>query len=429
MMIDGFHAEGRVMWRGARIGGDLSMGRERSASYREETQRKESKIDGELDLRGAVIAGSLELGGAALNNAGSWAINAAGVQIGRDLTIRSENFLTQVQGGLRFEGARIEGEVLWDGLQFSGAGPGRTLISLADAQITRALKPKRLIVAESVREKPRKGETALLIDLAGAHCAALDDDLDQGWGPVSVHLAMDGFVYQRLQREKRTEKGTDSSDRWKKRKKWMRERFQRYEGYHAQPYAHLARLYGEAGWYDDMRQVLWHRQVQQLRHEERRIWVRPFLHLHDLVAGFGHAPHRAAISLIAFLVIGTIGFEIANRRGALVVDVKAVAVNADKPLTSMPSPPACGREISPALYALDVAIPLLDLMQESECEPGKAPGAKLFEGVHIPAFKLRLLEEVEVWRWAKALYGILGAILTAVSVLTFTGVMRTVRLD
>jgi hypothetical protein len=41
-----------------------------------------------------------------------------------------------------------------------------------------------------------------------------------------------------------------------------------------------------------------------------------------------------------------------------------------------------------------------------------------------PSSDWRLFEGVAMWRWAHALYGVLGAILTALAVITFSGVMK-----
>ncbi|MDX2233853.1 MAG: hypothetical protein NW200_05090 [Hyphomonadaceae bacterium] len=63
----------------------------------------------------------------------------------------------------------------------------------------------------------------------------------------------------------------------------------------------------------------------------------------------------------------------------------------------------CASEIQPFLYATDVFIPLVDLRQESQCRPrGDAVG----------------------WNVAKALYALLGWIVTSLTILTVSGVLR-----
>ena len=428
MMIDGFRAIGRVGLRNGEINGDFSLGRERVVADDGEAPRAGASIEGVLDLRGAVIRGSLELGGSTFSHPDRWAIDAAGVHIGDDLTMRvasasmpsgdAATVHTTVTGGLRFDGARIDGEVHWFGLTFHGATERKVLISLADAVIGRALKPQSLKIHDAI-------ERGAKIDLSGARCAALDDNLAEGWGPERVHLALDGFFYGRLERDHQGRPGRKSSDRWQQRRRWLRKRFEAFEGYHPQPYAHLARVYSEAGWIDDMRRVQRRRLTLHLRHEEHW-WAKPLVALHWLVAGYGYAPHRAAITLFVFLLAGWIGVQFANQRHALIYDVEYTDAGSQG---ANVAERWCGAEISEPLYALDVAIPLIDLRQESKCEPGAPAGVQLYEGVPIPGTGLALFEEIAVWRWAKALYALLGALLTAIAVITFTGVLRSSNND
>jgi len=56
------------------------------------------------------------------------------------------------------------------------------------------------------------------------------------------------------------------------------------------------------------------------------------------------------------------------------------------------------------LYAADVFLPLIDLRQETKCNPGAE---------HVG------------WQIAKALYEFLGWIITSLTILTATGVLRS----
>jgi hypothetical protein len=68
----------------------------------------------------------------------------------------------------------------------------------------------------------------------------------------------------------------------------------------------------------------------------------------------------------------------------------------------------CGTAIEPALYALDVFVPLLDLRQEARCAVSSKP-------------------EAAPWRWAMSIYAILGWILTSVLILTLSGIRYAKR--
>lgn len=69
----------------------------------------------------------------------------------------------------------------------------------------------------------------------------------------------------------------------------------------------------------------------------------------------------------------------------------------------------CNLGVSSWQYAMDVFIPVLDLDQESRCsirEENEAVGS------------------YNLWRWAKVLYEMLGWVVTSLTILTITGVMR-----
>ena len=81
----------------------------------------------------------------------------------------------------------------------------------------------------------------------------------------------------------------------------------------------------------------------------------------------------------------------------------------------------CSDNISPALYALDVFIPLVDLRQESKCEIGRANDATLYEGFTIGDSRI---DEVALGRFFKALYALSGWLLISLAILTFSGVLQ-----
>jgi hypothetical protein len=73
-----------------------------------------------------------------------------------------------------------------------------------------------------------------------------------------------------------------------------------------------------------------------------------------------------------------------------------------------------------------MALPVIDLGQESRCAPGRTARAELARKAW-PSRRTsdwRWFEGVALWRWAHALYAMLGAILTALAVVTFSGIMK-----
>jgi hypothetical protein len=65
----------------------------------------------------------------------------------------------------------------------------------------------------------------------------------------------------------------------------------------------------------------------------------------------------------------------------------------------------CGKRIDPALYAMEIFIPALDLHQTSLCE-------------------ISYEHRAEWWRKGRAAYAILGWIVTSITVLTVPGILR-----
>lgn len=65
----------------------------------------------------------------------------------------------------------------------------------------------------------------------------------------------------------------------------------------------------------------------------------------------------------------------------------------------------CGEQIDPLLYAVDVFVPALDLGQEQRCQVSGKP-------------------EVRIWRIINTLYVFAGWIVTALTILTLSGIMR-----
>ncbi len=127
--------------------------------------------------------------------------------------------------------------------------------------------------------------------------------------------------------------------------------------------------------------------------------------------GYGLSASRAALASALVWAIGWAGTEAALSRGALVREVDGVAQ-------------ACGRAITPPLFALDIAVPVLDLGQESECKPGAVPGATLRRWEAPPGLAWTVINELDLWRWAKALYAIVSATVIGFAILTWTGVFR-----
>lgn len=355
-----------------------------------------ANVKGEIFLPDARIDGYLAFGGGRFLNSGDWAIRAPNARVGGNLTfkIAESGFAphgqkTVVEGGVKLDRARIEGTLAWANLELRGPGPDGAkgaVFSIADSEIRGSLQVKSLTM-----------QADGLIDLSGANCASLEDDLKTGWGADAAALNLDGFAYGRLE-------SSGKDDRWRTRLAWLK----RSPRFSPQPYKALADVYARAGQREEARHVLLTQHDLQTRHASAGPLTWLFSSAFGLIAGYGFAPLRAVRALALFLALGFAGVWVMNEQGALVT----------------PAGARCRGAIEPALYAVDVALPIIDLGQQSLCAPGRAPGAELFVGLQLGETEWRAFEGAATWRWVHALYAIFGAILAALAVITFSGVLK-----
>jgi len=354
-----------------------------------------ANVKGEVFLADARIEGYLAFGGGRFINGGAWSIRAPNVRVGGNLTFRlADNGFaphgqkTVIEGGAKFDRARVDGALAWFNLELRGPGPDgarAAVFSFADAAISGPVQARGLVTQQDAR-----------IDASGAVCTALDDDLKTGWGVEGAQLELEGFSYARIDSE---------HEHWRQRLKWLARSGQRFS---PQPYTHAAQVYARAGRREDARRILLaqHDRLTMAASAGPLTWL--LSSLFGVIAGYGLAPIRVVRALALFLAIGVAGVLTMNAQGALVTARGA----------------ACNGAVEPALYAIDVALPVIDLGQESRCGPGRTARADLPAGMEVGNTDWRLFEGAALWQWAHALYALLGAILSALAVITFSGVLK-----
>ncbi len=364
----------------AKIGGDLLL--------------QGVNIKGEVSLANSCISGHAIFGGGRFINGGAWAIRASSIKIDGNLLLKIDDsgyaphgHKTVIEGGAKFEHARIKGSLVWSNLELRGPGAEGAkgaLLTFAESEIGGALHARALVTHQHAQ-----------IDISGARCMALDDDIKTAWGVDSTTLGLDGFLYQRIESADETRRA---------RLAWLK----RMERFSPQPYTQLARSYARAGKRGDARKILLtQRDMQTARASAGPItWA--LSSLFGVIAGYGLSPVRIARALVLFLALGISGVLAMNAQGALV----------------RPDGNACNGAVSPALYAIDVAIPVIDLSQASACAPGRTARAQLPQGIALGESDWRLFEGLALWRWAHGLYAIFGAILVALGVLTLSGALK-----
>jgi len=279
-------------------------------------------------------------------------------------------------------------------------------------------------------------DVATLSDQISGYKAQLPDD------GSSYAIGLNGLVYNSLlapDMKSIDEAGaTLESDIIKARTRWL----EAMPEYSSQPYVQLANILQKAGMSDAAREIVVRKKRRDLRQRREGIGKRGILNgigntatyvagvLFGWLFNFGLGANKAIATLFLSFLSGWLVFSLALERGALIIDQQAVAGSVDGNrlgaiLSSSVEPDInCGDTIRPSLYALDVFIPLIDLRQESECEIGAASDATgLFSGFQLTD-RLYWLSEIELYRYFKALYTILGWVFISLSILTFTGVLR-----
>lgn len=206
------------------------------------------------------------------------------------------------------------------------------------------------------------------------------------------------------------------------------------DDYNPQPYEELARALFAEGQFTNARDILIFRSdMDNWLHVSNGL-RRPGL-IHRMVAllrllvmwpfskafAYGLKPSRSLAAFAFCIVLGWLGIFAALRTDAMVVETTPIAI-AIRQTDSMhlgmvlvpgSTAPAgmfesidrldCGGEIDPLLYAFDVFVPLLDLRQETQC---------------------RMSDDLFWWNLVKSLYAALGWIVTSITVLAVTGVLR-----
>ncbi len=232
------------------------------------------------------------------------------------------------------------------------------------------------------------------------------------------------------------------SEPWENRLFWIYKQYSQWlpkKGeYKPQPFEQVAKVFRQQGEYNDSINIL----IQKLKLERKILypwWRRILLWVWEYCFGFGIKTWVVLRTFMFLYLIGWVSVIIANtgelnlihteeftltpikiNKPVLILDVTSltsvaitendsiVTANEAGILTSGGSfvkEIPCGTQIEPSLYALDIFVPLLDLRQETKCTVSEDNNAL-------------------IWRLGKAIYAILGWIVTSALILTLTGFVK-----
>ncbi|MEU6868201.1 oxidoreductase [Streptomyces sp. NPDC046876] len=298
---------------------------------------------GEVSLRGAKVGVSMNLRGARLENPdGRRALNAPQLTVERTLYLTSiaVDYMfgdsgsstppyglgqtpTRGQRARRFEcigGLRLDDGRFGDAVDFYGAR--FTLAEEQEVSLRRIQTPELRFVGE----RPERGRVVL----SGAKVVKLVDT-STSW-PGQGGVAVEGFVYETL-----APRGHFPLTR---RLAWLAAATPEYS---PEPYERLAAVLRTSGEDADAREVLLAK--QRRRRATLPPAVKAWGYVQDWTVAYGYRPGRAALWMAVLWAAGALLFS----------QHDAQAIKADE-----------HPEWNPALYALDLLLPVIDLGQEGQ---------------------------------------------------------------
>ncbi|MGW7076195.1 membrane-associated oxidoreductase [Streptomyces sp. NPDC054866] len=324
LRMTGVRVRGNVRLGGARISGALfldraQLGEEGAAADPDQpiltlsrvtidddlTADKGFTAHGMVRLVGAVVAGTITLDDAVLNNPGGTALNASNLSCGTDL--HAERLVAH--GRINLRGARIPGQVNFEYARLSN--PGRTCLRAS------GLIAGTLWLRGATRLEGTVTLRGLQLDLLHISPEIWPDE-----------VRLDGLTYARLGPHVPAEQ-------------WLPVLERDTDGYVPYAYEQLAAAYRHIGDDAAARTV---QLAKQRRHRTTLPWyAKAWGYLQDITVGYGFRPTRAAVWLLSLLLIGSVTYAVRE------------------PAALKPKEAA---EFNPVFYTLDLLLPIIDFGQE-----------------------------------------------------------------
>lgn len=399
--------------RSAVIGGNVEL--KPGQGYR-------CEVHGEVALGAAHITGDLNCGSARLLNPKGRALHCEDLVVESVfLTVHQEGVPFEASGRLNFLTAKVGGSFfminarLTPGPDYTGllGRGGPVVFNMQQARVSNAVA---LFNVGTVENEPEPGVDVTVDDpfkpvegwfmFAGAHMNTLILHVGTGW-PVPGYLDIDGMSYERIRH-------VDGGDLIAMSKAWLRYQFINSQPdaatFRPQPYEQLTRVLRNSGLAREADAIAVEKISMRLAARVDSPLLRVFPHLLMAVSNHGYSTSRAVFSFLLFVILGAVMYTVA-------------VSNFGQPFFPFEQPPEPTTYVLPVglgtvdaplgcpgldtiQYALDFAIPVINIGQDTFCR-------------FVP---------VGPWRWLwltlHSLFGVFGAALGAVVVLTLTGVLR-----
>lgn len=424
--LDSARIEGNVSFAGARLdGGGTEALSARSMIVGGNVDLKTAhgwrcEAFGELAFVAAQITGDLNCGGTSLSNPEGRALHCEDLRVESVFLTASDdpefpfeargrlNFLSAVVGGSLFmTNARLAPGPDYTGLLRKG---GPIAINLQQARISNALGLRNIGALDNSAPATLAANERIPVQgwflLTGTQVTSILDDVETGW-PASGFLDLEGASYDRLRQ-------IVPGEITERRIKWLRRQYPEgipdAKSFRPQPYEQLSRVLRQHGQSREANAIAVEKIRMRLAARVERPWARVFPRLLMLVSHYGYSSSRAVLSFLVFVLLGAAMYATA----LFAFDQPFVPVESDPaPVTYTFAAGLLLAEVEsgcPGLdvmhYALDAALPVIDLAQDLRCR-------------FTPEGPFRWL-----WLLLHSLFVIAGAALSAIVILTLTGVMR-----
>ena len=431
-----FTATGEIRLEGARIDGDLSFAgallegsgvpavSARSVTVGSNVDLRSScgqRFDarGEVVFAAAHVIGDLMCDGARLSNPDGRALHCEDLKVESVFLTRDDvtglpfeatgrlNFLTAIIGGSFFmTNANLAPGPDYTGLLRTG---GPVALNLQQARISNALAVNNVGALEGESTPPPDPGSAPVRGwflLTGAIVNTILDNTATGW-PALGFLDLEGATYERIRQAGR-------GDLAATRIAWLRRQFPdgvtTATSFRPQPYEQLSRVLRQHGLAREANAIAVEKIRMRLEARVDRPAARIFPKLLMLVSQHGYSSYRAVVSFLVFMLLGTAMYATALfgfGQPFLPVETDPEPVTYEFAFGMLQATTDRG---CPGLhvmhYALDAALPVIDLAQDLRCR-------------FTPEGSWRWL-----WLLLHSIFVVAGAALSAVVVLTLTGVLR-----
>jgi hypothetical protein len=391
------------------VGGNVDL--EPAAGYR-------CEAFGEVAFVAAQITGDLRCDGARLINPTGRALHCEDLKVETVSLSSSDkpahpfeasgrlNFLTAIIGGSFFlTNARLAPGPDYGGLLTAG---GPVMANLQQIRISNALGLRNIgalqagTEAQSTDSTPEPVKGWLL--LTGAQLNTILDNVRTGW-PAHGFLDLEGATYSRIRH-------VGGGDLIEQSIGWLRRQYPdgrpTKSSFRPQPYEQLSRVLRQHGQAREADAIAVEKIRMRLAARVDKPWARIFPRLLMLISHHGYSTSRAVGSFIIFVLLGTLMYASALfvfQQAFVPVENPPEAVTYVFGIAKLATELGCPG-LDPLHFALDAALPVIDLGQDLRCR-------------FMPLGPFRGL-----WLLLHSLYVIAGAALSAVVVLTLTGVLR-----